>query len=88
MIFMHRLLSVTSIGSRTQSPAFTSLFAYLKTFLLPQPMNPLGVHTPAVLAKQNRYPAITISRPAHRQFMHIAYQSFFFLADLVLVTLR
>ena len=87
MIFMHRPLSMAGVGSRTQSPAFTGLFAYLKTFGFPQAMNPLVVHTPAFLTKQNSYPAITISGPFQRQSVHIICQLLFFLTSLFGITL-
>ena len=37
---------VAGVGRRADPPAFTGFPAYLKPFLLPQPMYPLDVHTP------------------------------------------
>jgi len=88
MVFMLRTMAVASISAIAQSLAFRLFSAYLQAFGLPEPMNTLEVDSPALLPQQHRDPTATISVPATCQPVHIDNQAFFFLADVVPVTLR
>ena len=88
MIFVLRTPAMAGVLAIAQSPAFTLFFVYLQAFSLPQPMQPLDVHTPAFLAQQHADATIAISWPAKCQPVHSDDQSSFFLADVDPVTLR
>jgi hypothetical protein len=72
----------------TVSPAFTGLFANLQPHGLPQPMHPLDVHTPAILAKKkNRNPAIPKPRPLQCQPVRLGHQATLVVRDRLLIPL-
>jgi hypothetical protein len=87
MILAQRPAAMAGVAAIAQSPAFTGLAAYLQPLGLPQPMNTLDVHTPAVLAKQNTDPTVAVPRPPDRQFMHRVNEGSLIFRNLSAVTL-
>ena len=63
------------------------LLAYLKPFFLPQTMYPFDVHSPALMAEEDRDPAIPEPRPEDRQPMDCRYQDTLALVHLLFVPL-
>ena len=88
VILVSRLTPMTGIARYADSPVFAGFPAYLKPFLLPQPMNPLIVYTPLLFTQKHRHPAIPKPRPAKRQTMYRHRQTTFLVADHQRICLR